>query len=98
MTILVIDGLQEKVIRRLVNAEENKRSLECLEILLKNWGSPNADKIMKALRCLQAKRSKYAGHGGGKIDFDIKEDSLAITYEINEAIHLLSEEIDKNSR
>lgn len=97
LTILVIDGLQEKVIRRLVNVEEKKRSLGCLEMLLKDWSSQNADKIMKALRSLQDKRSKYVGHGGGKIDFDIKEDSLAITYEINEAIHLLGEEIEKNS-
>ncbi len=96
LTILVIDGLEEKTIRNLVQADEKTKTMECLEILLKSWGSQSTNTIMKALRALQRKRSKYAGHGGGKIDFNMKADSLKITDEVNEAIQLLSEEIQKN--
>ncbi|HAU0282401.1 TPA: hypothetical protein JBF45_15785 [Legionella pneumophila] len=98
LTILVIDGLEDKTIRNLVQANEKTNPLQCLEMLLKSWGSQNTVIIMKALRALQRKRSKFAGHGGGEIDFDTKADSLKITDEIDQAIQLLCEEIEKNSK
>ncbi len=97
LTILIVDGLELKTLRMLTNSDEKASSLTCLEKLLKSWGSNNTTTIMDACRALQRKRSKYVGHGGGKIDFDIKSESFAITRDVENALRLLCEEIKSNS-
>ena len=95
---MLIDGLEEKVIRDLVNAKAEIKPLGCLEMLLNQWGSTNTNTILKTMRKLQRERSKYSGHGGGVIDFDIKEAALSLTKELSIAVELFINEITKNSR
>ncbi len=97
LCILIIDGLDEKTIRHLVSADTEEKTLVCLEMLLNKWRSKNTDTILKAIRKLQRERSKHGGHGGGVIDFDIKEAALNLTQELSEAVALLIDEITKNS-
>lgn len=97
LTILIVDGLEVNTLRDLTNSDEKTSSFICLEKLLISWRSSNTTKIMETFRALQRKRSKYVGHGGGKIDFDIKLDSFDLTKEVEDAVRLLCEEIKVNS-
>ncbi|MCW8471487.1 hypothetical protein OQJ19_12640 [Fluoribacter gormanii] len=58
LCILIIDGLDEKVIRDLAQGDQNTKSLQGLEIFLNSWGSSSTKIIMSDLRELQRKRSK----------------------------------------
>ncbi|WP_167554572.1 hypothetical protein [Legionella israelensis] len=97
LCVLMIDGLQEKTIRNLAQADKDAKSLACLEMLLNKWGSEHTKTILEAMRKLQRKRSKFVGHGGGVIDFDIKESALSLSKELSRALSLLTSEIIKNS-
>mgnify|MGYP001192021040 CR=1 FL=1 len=97
LCVLMIDGLQEKTIRDLAQADKDAKSLTCLEMLLNKWGSEHTKTILEALRKLQRERSKFAGHGGGVIDFDIKKSALSLSKELSIALNLLIGEIIKNS-
>lgn len=66
-------------------------------MLLNKWGSEHTGTILEAMRKLQRKRSKFVGHGGGVIDFDIKESALILSKELYRALNLLTSEIIKNS-
>ncbi|QDP72133.1 hypothetical protein FOG18_05930 [Legionella israelensis] len=61
----MIDGLQEKTIRNLVQADKDAKSLACLEMLLNKWGSEHTKTILEAMRKLQRKRSKFVVTGVG---------------------------------
>lgn len=97
LCVLMIDGLQEKTICDLAQADKGAKSLTCLEMLLNKWGSGHTKTILDAMRKLQRKRSKFVGHGGGVIDFDIKESALSLSKELSIALNLLTGEIIKNS-
>ena len=80
LTILVIDGFQSAVLSSLVKANpkynEDMKSLGCLKIVLEGLGLTEeaSTSIVRPLRVLQDRRSKYGGHGGSKPDFDLIAD------------------------
>lgn len=97
LTILTIDGLDVETLRKLTKSDKTESSLNCLEKLLNNLKSEHTGAIMKSYRTLQRKRSKYAGHGGGKIDFNTKEDYLSTVNQVYEAIQNLVNDIKPQS-
>ncbi len=97
LAILLVDGFPVKTLRNIVGADKNTNSLTCLEILLNNWKSENTKAILKAMRDLQTERSSLVAHGGGKIDYDVKEAALTLTTRLSKVVALLVEEIRRNS-
>jgi hypothetical protein len=92
LTILVIDGFQAKTLASLVSDHKdfdmNMKSLGLLRLLLvkNNIEIEVVETIIKPLRELQTKRSKYGGHGGAKPEFDLIKDSRLILESVESAI------------
>lgn len=92
ITVLVVDGLDTSVLKGLTQAhpdfKKDMRSLGCLKLLLLQLEVSNdqVEEIMKPLRGLQEKRSKYAGHGGAHPDFDLVADCRMILEDLDKSI------------
>lgn len=88
LTILIIDGLQTTELQKLVKLnpefKEDTKSLGCLKLLLQDLkiSEETINSIINPLRSLQEKRSKYAGHGGSKPNFDLVKDCRQILGEV----------------
>ena len=103
ITVLVIDGLDTSVLKSLTQAhpdfKTDMRSLGCLKLLLLQMTVPNeqVEEIMKPLRELQEKRSKYAGHGGAYPDFDLVADCRMILEDLDKSIEKIIQFIYKTA-
>lgn len=92
LTILVVDGLQTKSLSGLVKDEKGydkqMKSLGLLRLLLvkENVEASCVAEIIKPLRDLQTKRSKFGGHGGAKPDYDMVEDCRLILESVEKSL------------
>lgn len=100
LSILVIDGFKESNIRKLIKKtswEEVKdmRALQALESFLEEREVTCIKDILSPLRILHRERSKYSGHGGGTINFDIQKNSVCLAEKIATALKLLTNFLSK---
>lgn len=95
LTIIIIDGFQTAILKDLVKSnpkfKKDMMSLGCLNLLLEelNINEEAISAIIKPLRDLQFKRSKYGAHGDFKPDFNLVEDCRCTLSDIEFAISSL---------
>ena len=103
LTVLVIDGLDTNVLKGLTQThpdfKADMKSLGCLKLLLLQMKIADAEveEIMKPLRELQEKRSKYAGHGGAHPEFDLVADCRSILEGIDKSTEKIIQMILKSN-